>query len=269
MRLRASVLRTCFRKRTASDAGRVPARGDAAPPAKRRGMASAVSRFEGFSDAGLTFLRELERHNERPWFDARKTTYLAEVQAPFLAFLSVLAERLALAKIPLAPKPRSPAFRIYRDVRFAHDKRPYNTVMRAALHPDGDAERPGMLYVRIGGDEAFAAAGCYLPPKPELHAYRTAMTEQPAAFQRLVTTLERSGLPLARRDTLVRVPPAFRASVGTPLEPYAKLTSLLVQRDLPAAMLRGDAIVDAVVDFAREALPLLRWSWRATAGAAD
>jgi len=230
-------------------------------------MASAVSRFEGFSDAGLTFLRELERHNERPWFDARKTTYLDEVQAPFLAFLGVLAERLARAKIPLAPKPRSPAFRIYRDVRFAHDKRPYNTVMRAALHLDGDTERPGMLYVRIGGDEAFAAAGCYQPPKSELHAYRTAMVEQPAAFRRLVTTLERSDLPLSRRDTLVRVPPAFRASADTPLEPYAKLTSLLVQRDLPVATLRGDAIIDAVVDFARDALPLLRWAWRAKAEA--
>jgi len=232
-------------------------------------MASAGSRFDGFSEAGLTFLRNLERHNERPWFDARKATYLDEVQAPFLTFVAVLAERLARAKIPLAPKPRSPAFRIYRDVRFGHDKRPYNTVMRAALYRDGDVEQPGMLYVRIGGDEAFAAAGCYLPPKPELHALRTAMVEEPAAFGRLTAALKRGGLSISRRDTLVRVPAACRAVAGTPLEPYAKLTSFLVHRDLSTATLRDDAIVDAVVAFARDAVPLLRWAWRATAAVPD
>ena len=79
-----------------------------------------------FSPELFAFLRELEQHNEREWFNANKARYEGELKEPALAFIEDMAYRLPEVAPHLTADKRS-LFRIYRDTRFAKDKTPYKT----------------------------------------------------------------------------------------------------------------------------------------------
>src|SRR5690242_2681322 len=84
--------------------------------------------FEGFPQDFFAFLRELRANNNRAWFEDNKQRFRESVQAPMGAFISAMAPRLRrLTKNFVAdPRPNGGSmFRIYRDVRFSKDKRPY------------------------------------------------------------------------------------------------------------------------------------------------
>ena len=84
-----------------------------------------------FTEASLKFLRGLKRNNDRDWFEPRKHIYEAEIKAPMLAVIDEVAAALA----DFAPEFVRPAnkcmMRIYRDIRFAKDKRPYKSSIAA------------------------------------------------------------------------------------------------------------------------------------------
>ena len=87
-----------------------------------------------FTPRLFKFLRDLKRNNERPWFQANKERYIADVQQPLLRFIADFAT--PLRKIAPAfdadPRPSGGSmFRIYRDTRFAKDKSPYKTHVAA------------------------------------------------------------------------------------------------------------------------------------------
>lgn len=73
--------------------------------------------FDGFDPDAFAFYRELEVHNERPWWLANKARYDEHVRAPFEALAEELEPVASAVKV----------YRPYRDVRFSHDKTPYKT----------------------------------------------------------------------------------------------------------------------------------------------
>jgi uncharacterized protein (TIGR02453 family) len=91
--------------------------------------------FNGFPRDFFSFFRELKAHNERPWFEANKQRFRDSVQAPMSAFIEAMAPRLTKISKHFTADPRpngGSMFRIYRDVRFSKDKRPYKE--HAACH---------------------------------------------------------------------------------------------------------------------------------------
>jgi len=224
---------------------------------------TAADGFEGFPAAGLQFLRDLSRHNERSWFVERKALYQEALEGPMRALLFDLAKRCAKAKLALAPYARAPVFRIYRDVRFSANKAPYKTHVGAALYRGGDRTASGVLYVHVDAAAPFVAAGFYQPGKETLAALRAAMVA-PRDFQAALKALSARGLELERDDALVRLPRDYSGYAGSPVEPYLKLKSLIVRRSLPPAALRKPDLADAAFRFALDAAPLLRWGWQKT-----
>ena len=219
-----------------------------------------ADRFAGFSGAGLRFLRDLAERNEREWFNAHKDTYLTEIDAPLRSLAADLAARFARARVPLAPNPRNPVMRIYRDLRFTPDKRPYKTHASFAFRRDGDPEGEGVAYVHIHPKDPFVEAGFYAPKRDALHVLRAAVVADPRRFLRLAAELEAAGLPLLLDDALVRLPAGFR-DAGTAIERYVKLTSFVVRRDLRTAQLREATLVDDLTRFVSDARPLFDWDW--------
>jgi uncharacterized protein (TIGR02453 family) len=222
----------------------------------------AAPAFAGFPARGLTFLRDLARNNERDWFNARKSTYVDDVEAPLRALVFDVAKRCARAKIPLAPNPRQPTFRVYRDVRFAKDKSPYKTHAGACLYRDGDKASSGMLYVHIDPKDSFTAVAFYQPDAPVLAALRRAMVGS-NGFTKCLAELKKRGCELDMTDSLMRLPREFSGHAGTALEPYLKLKSLMVVRKLHKAALRDPALAEEVFGLARDAKALLTWGWGA------
>ena len=110
----------------------------------------------------LSFLRELEEHNDRDWFHAHEEEY----RRATVAFEQLVGElNLALHRgdpeIPLAA-PKTLTFKLMRDTRFSRDKSPYNPSFRAHIGPKGKLPVPVgyYLFLRPGG-RSFLGGGLF------------------------------------------------------------------------------------------------------------
>ena len=73
----------------------------------------------------IEFLKALSANNNREWFTENKAWYQA-CYARFVEFSAEYIKRLSELDPSLAVlQPKDCIWRIYRDVRFSHDKRPY------------------------------------------------------------------------------------------------------------------------------------------------
>src|ERR1700712_4358029 len=115
-----------------------------------------------FSPEAPKFLRALKRNNDRIWFNDRKAIYERELKAPMLALIAELNERL----LDFAPQhvrlPQKIAMRIYRDIRFAKDKRPYKNNVGAWWAREGlEKTSGGGFYFEINGTTLTIPARVY------------------------------------------------------------------------------------------------------------
>ena len=80
-----------------------------------------------FSPALFTFLRQLAKNNNREWFQKNKKWYdECREKMYFLTDVLINEIRKFDSSIP-SVSPADCMFRIFRDVRFSNDKRPYKT----------------------------------------------------------------------------------------------------------------------------------------------
>ena len=135
------------------------------------------------------FLRELKANNERPWFEANKARYIADVRDPMLDFIAAFAEPLAEISPHFVADPRANGgslFRIYRDTRFSPDKTPYKTNVGAHFrHVAGkDAHAPG-FYLHLDPEACFAGCGIWSPGGEALAQIRGAIADNPNGWKRV------------------------------------------------------------------------------------
>ena len=95
-----------------------------APASKRN-----AERFEGFSPDLLAFLRDLEKNNDKQWFDAHRSAYEALYLEPAKRFVEAMGPGLRKISKHLRAEGRvnGSIMRINRDTRFSKDKTPYKT----------------------------------------------------------------------------------------------------------------------------------------------
>jgi len=148
------------------------------------------------------FLDELGRHNDRVWFNANKERYLAQVRDPLLALVTAVAPKLRAISPQVVADTRPSGgslLRIYRDTRFARDKKPYKT--NAGLyfgHAAGkDIHAPG-YYLHLEPGQVFMAAGIWHPDGDSLRAIRGAIINDPRGWKRAKRRGLHGGDPLKR-----------------------------------------------------------------------
>jgi uncharacterized protein (TIGR02453 family) len=136
---------------------------------------------------GLTFLRNLAKHNDREWFTPRKATFEAELKEPMLAIVRKVTDAMAdFAPAFVRPAEKS-LFRIYRDTRFSNNKLPYKTHVAAWWSHQGMEKTSGAgYYFHISAKEVVIAAGAYMPEKDQLAAIRHWLLLNHAAFRKLL-----------------------------------------------------------------------------------
>lgn len=119
------------------------------------------------------FLHSLSKNNDRTWFEKNKGTYL-QAKENFDAFVSAFLNELIKFNPDMAGlNPKKLAFRIYRDVRFSKDKKPYKTNMGAGFSPGGKMIQEPGYYLHIEpGNKSFIAGGLYMPDPANLGKIR-------------------------------------------------------------------------------------------------
>ena len=141
------------------------------------------------SDFILKFLKDLARHNDREWFEKNKSRYLESKQG-----FEELVGRVLAELVKFDPKlggldPKKLAFRIYRDVRFSKDKRPYKIHMGAGFSPNGKLVQEPGYYLHIQpGNKSFVAGGIYEPDAENLSKIRQEIDYNPDGLKKIMSS---------------------------------------------------------------------------------
>lgn len=216
--------------------------------------------FSGFSPAALRFLRDFSKNNERSWFVPRKHIYETELLEPLRALIADATAAMRKAKIPLGGDPLRSTFRIYRDIRFSPDKRPYKTNLGAYLSSRSKHDEPGGLYVHIQPRKSFMAVALYQLDKETLLRWRTAMAKDPKRFQSMLRALNRNRLKISdESESLKRMPRGFEAYADSPIAKYFRLGSFILSEQLSDKDVSSRRIIDRMVALAKKAKPLLEY----------
>jgi uncharacterized protein (TIGR02453 family) len=121
----------------------------------------------------LKFLKDLNKHNDRVWFEKNKDRYLEAKQGFEEVVSSILSELIQFDPGLDGLDAKKLPFRIYRDVRFSKDKRPYKTNMGAGFSPNGKLVQEPGYYLHIEpGNKSFVAGGIYMPDTANLSKIR-------------------------------------------------------------------------------------------------
>jgi uncharacterized protein (TIGR02453 family) len=150
-----------------------------------------------FSPELFDFLRQLKRHNNRDWFAKNKARYEEVVRDPALLFISSFGPHLHKLSTHFVADPRptrGSLFRIYRDTRFSHDKKPFKTHVGIHFsHASGKDAHAPVFYLHLEPDNPFAAAGVWHPDNSALTKIRTAIIAEPERWAKVRRKLELEG----------------------------------------------------------------------------
>ncbi|HYQ55844.1 MAG TPA: DUF2461 domain-containing protein [Draconibacterium sp.] len=134
----------------------------------------------------LGFLKQLSEHNNREWFQENRKWY-EESRDKMLFLTDVLINEIA--SFDSAVKGLSPkecTFRIFRDVRFSKDKRPYKTNFGSFICKGGRKSMNPGYYLHLEPGGCFVAGGIYMPPAPVLKTVRGYMANHAEEFLEIV-----------------------------------------------------------------------------------
>jgi uncharacterized protein (TIGR02453 family) len=173
----------------------------------------ARSTFSGFPKEAVAFFRGLARNNHREWFLPRKPVFEEKVKEP----MRQLVEALDVEMRRFAPRHVTDAdkaiYRIYRDVRFSKNKKPYKEHL-AAYFPRQGMGKDGAAgyYLAISHKELAVGGGVHMPTPEMLRTLRNYIAERPVEFRRLIGSKTlRTLFGEMHGDQLARVPKGFAA----------------------------------------------------------
>ncbi len=156
----------------------------------------------------LSFLEELSRNNNREWFQDNKPRY-QEAHAQLLGFLEEMIPRMADVDPAIKGlQPKQCVFRIYRDVRFSKDKRPYKTNFGASINRGGRKISAPGYYLHLEPGKSFIGGGIYMPPPAELKAIRNEIYFNSKEFLSIINAPEFQ-MELMQDDKLKLAPKGF------------------------------------------------------------
>jgi len=193
--------------------------------------------FDGFPKEGVTFLADLEAHNEREWFKAKKAVFDRALHDP----MQELVDELGPGKV----------FRIYRDVRFSRDKSPYKTWMAATISGG---------YVSLTADSFSMATGAYMLDGDALAMFRDAVVADGSGkrLQKIADTLRGKGYEVGAHETLKTAPRGYPKD--HPRELLLRQKGIYTYKSWPAGKwLQTREVVDRIKSVIKDAKPLSDW----------
>lgn len=195
----------------------------------------------------LQFLRNLEKNNNREWFNENKTLY-QEAQQDVISFVENLMEEMAdfdeeMGKL----EAKKSVFRIYRDTRFSKDKTPYKTNFGAGLGM-GKGNKISGYYLHIEPGKSFLAGGVYMPEPSVLKTIRQEISAFGDEFKAILEQDEFRNYfrGLSVEDKLKKVPQGFEKD--DKMAEYLKLKHFIVTHPVSDEQLLSE---NAVKEFTK------------------
>lgn len=213
----------------------------------------------------LRFIHELTTHNTRDWFDAHRADYDV-ARKDFEAFV----ENLRIALFPILPqlegqRTKDLIFRIFRDLRFSKDKRPYKNHFGAYFSRAGRKAPDAGYYLHLEPSGAFLAAGLWMPESPLLKAVRQEIDYNLDEFRGIVEDKKyKKVFPRLEGETL-KTPPQGYAADHSGID-YLKRKSFISSAPVADEIFTGKDAVKKCVTVFTTGKPLVDFLNRAMDG---
>ena len=136
----------------------------------------------------IDFFTELERNNNKNWFDENRKRYEKSIKKPFTDFVQKMIERMQEIDSSILVQPKDCMFRINRDIRFSKDKTPYKTNVSAIISKGGkkDKTSPG-IYFELSPRDVRIYSGAHMLDKEQLHNLRQEIAYNMDEFKKLIS----------------------------------------------------------------------------------
>lgn len=208
--------------------------------------------------AVLHFLEAIKQQNNRVWFRDHKSSY-ASVKATVEATANTLIDGIATFDGDVAMvTAKESMFRIFRDVRFSRDKRPYKTNFGCYIAKGGRRSGYAGYYFHIEPGNSFIGAGLYRPSSSILKAIRTDIDEEDATIQSILQhKVFRSTYGELVGERLKRVPKGFTKEAKS-IE-LLKLKSYLVVKKVADEAILDRKIHPQILQDYKVAYPLVQY----------
>ena len=202
--------------------------------------------FPGIPKEALKFFRDLEKHNDREWFEAHKSIYLERVKAPMEALVTAVGVEMLKFAPDEVTAPSKAIYRIYRDTRFSNNKTPYKTNIGASFfRPDLGKHIAGGYYFEITAKHLGIAGGVYMPEAENLRLIRTHIMENHARFSKLLSEKKLlSALGELQGDKLSRPPKGYPGE--HPAIEWLKYKNYYFWKELPAETVLSSSVVSEI-----------------------
>ena len=202
----------------------------------------------------IEFLAELSENNNREWFAAHKAQYKA-IDLRLKEFAAKLIQGIAafdpsVANLTVADC----TYRIYRDIRFSHDKRPYKTWSGVFVAPHGKKAGYAGYYIHFEPSGCFLYAGSHCPEPIALKSIREEILDN---GDNMVAAIENSnGFRLCTENTLKRTPKDF--PTNHKYDNLLRLKDFGVEKPLnPQLLSDSTTLLQTAVDNFRSIYPLV------------
>lgn len=191
----------------------------------------------------LDYLRDLAAHNNREWYQGTRKRRMEACQA-FEALISELMVvlRKTHGNIP-SIEPKKLTFKMVRDIRFSHDKLPYNPVFRAHIGPMGKQPIPVGYFLMISPEnQSFLGGGLFSDIFKDATAMvRDAISSQGREWEEIIMAPDFKTHFTVMGKALKRVPLGYNKD--HPQGEYLKNKSWYLEYPVPdTQILKGDFI---------------------------
>lgn len=212
--------------------------------------------FAGMPKESIKFLRDLEKNNNRDWFDANKTTYLEKVKAPLEALVTAVGAAMTKFAPEAATAPGKAIYRIYRDTRFSSDKTPYKTHLAASFYRNDLGKHiAGGFYFEISHKYVGFAGGVYMPEAENLRLIRVHIMDNFKRFQKLMADKKLADMEAMKGDSLSRPPKGFPAD--HPAIEWLKRKQFFYWRELPAELATSPELLGEICSRFKAMAPMI------------
>ena len=208
-------------------------------------------------ESTLKFLKDLAKNNNREWFEKNKAKY-TDLKQDFELFVGDLLEKMITFDESLAGlEAKKLTFRIYRDVRFSKDKKPYKKNMSAAFSSEGKGlGTPGYYFHLEPGNKSFVGIGMFMPVPENLTKIRQEIDYNGAHLEKIFkeSKFKKNFAKFWDDDKLKKAPKGYPKE--HPYVEWLKLKSFIVTHEFTDQTVTDKKFMNSLVGVMKAGKPL-------------
>lgn len=200
-----------------------------------------------FNKSFISFFKELEKNNNKEWFDAHRDIYEQEIKKPFEKFTLDLSHALKKLDDEILVDTKNSIFRINKDVRFSKDKSPYKLNRSCAISKHGkkDHGSPG-YYVELSAKKIGLAGGAWAPSPEHLDKIRQEIAYNLKEFKKLTQDKKFiASFGEIQGDKNKKIPKEYITEAAE--QPLIYNKQFYYWKELPATLITSDNLLETII----------------------